>query len=64
MRPSIRGYGYQARHIAAVALTNKAAREMKERVDNAGSQRGAWAHNLNLHTLGLDIIKRDMRRWG
>ncbi len=49
----IRGCGYQARHIAAVTFTNKAAREMTRacRTD-AGSQRGAWADDLNLPHAG------------
>ncbi|XPE43218.1 UvrD-helicase domain-containing protein [Shigella flexneri] len=61
----IRGCGYQARHIAAVTFTNKAAREMKERVGQTlGSQRGAWADDLTFHTLGWISSSVSMRRWG
>ncbi|NRD75759.1 DNA helicase Rep [Shewanella sp. VB17] len=52
--------GYQARTIAAVTFTNKAAREMKERVAKSmGRQeaRGLWISTF--HTLGLEIIKRE-----
>lgn len=52
--------GYQAKHIAAVTFTNKAAREMKERVAKAMGRketRGLWISTF--HTLGLEIIKRE-----
>ena len=52
--------GYKARTIAAVTFTNKAAREMKERVAKSmGRQeaRGLWISTF--HTLGLEIIKRE-----
>lgn len=62
----IRGCGYQARHIAAVTFTNKAAREMKERVGQTlGAQRGAWADDFHLpHAGGWISSNASMRRWG
>lgn len=42
----IRGCGYQARHIAAVTFTNKAAREMKERVGQTLGRKEARGLNL------------------
>ncbi|WP_418274260.1 UvrD-helicase domain-containing protein, partial [Klebsiella pneumoniae] len=55
----IRGCGYQARHIAAVTFTNKAAREMKERVGQTLGRKEARGLMIStFHTLGLDIIKR------
>lgn len=61
----IRQCGYQARHIAAVTFTNKASREMKERV--AQTLGRAEARGLTIatfHTLGLDIIKREYKALG
>ncbi|MCK9237692.1 MAG: DNA helicase Rep [Thiopseudomonas sp.] len=52
--------GFQARHIVAVTFTNKAAREMKERVGSL--LRGAEKHGLTVstfHNLGLNIIRRE-----
>ncbi|RTR30096.1 DNA helicase Rep [Shewanella atlantica] len=52
--------GYKARTIAAVTFTNKAAREMKERVAQSMGRkeaRGLWISTF--HTLGLEIIKRE-----
>ncbi|PIJ50448.1 ATP-dependent DNA helicase Rep [Erwinia sp. OLTSP20] len=56
----IRECGYQARHIAAVTFTNKAAREMKERVAQTLGRKEARGLMIStFHTLGLDIIKRE-----
>ncbi|MGL4937240.1 DNA helicase Rep, partial [Shewanella sp.] len=57
--------GYQARNIAAVTFTNKAAREMKERVAQSMGRkeaRGLWISTF--HTLGLEIIKREHKILG
>ena len=57
--------GYNARNIAAVTFTNKAAREMKERVAQSMGRkeaRGLWISTF--HTLGLEIIKREHKVLG
>lgn len=57
--------GYKARNIAAVTFTNKAAREMKERVAQAlgkGESRGLMVSTF--HTLGLNIIRREFKALG
>lgn len=57
--------GYEGRHIAAVTFTNKAAREMKERVSQLVS--GPRAKGLmvsTFHQLGLSIIRREHRTLG
>lgn len=54
-----------ARHIAAVTFTNKAAREMKERVGKL--VKGKQAHGLTIstfHNLGLNIIRREHKALG
>ncbi|SLM65009.1 MULTISPECIES: DNA helicase Rep [Dickeya] len=61
----IRACGYQARHIAAVTFTNKAAREMKERVaQTLGRQETRGLLIATFHTLGLEIIKREYAALG
>ncbi len=61
----IRECGYQARHIAAVTFTNKAAREMKERIAQTLGRKEARGLQIStFHTLGLDIIKREYRALG
>jgi ATP-dependent DNA helicase Rep len=56
----IRECGYQARQIAAVTFTNKAAREMKERVAQTLGRKEARGLMIStFHTLGLEIIKRE-----
>lgn len=57
--------GYKARNIAAVTFTNKAAREMKERVGqtlNKQESRGLMVSTF--HSLGLDIIRREYKVLG
>src|SRR5690606_34772220 len=52
--------GIQARHIVAVTFTNKAAREMKERVGSllrGGEGRGLTVSTF--HNLGLNIIRKE-----
>lgn len=54
-----------ARHIAAVTFTNKAAREMKERVGKlvkGPSSRGLTVSTF--HNLGLNIIRRELKALG
>lgn len=56
---------YQARNIAAVTFTNKAAKEMRERVTQTlGKQesKGLWVSTF--HTLGLEIIKKELTTLG
>ncbi|EGR4288048.1 ATP-dependent DNA helicase Rep [Vibrio cholerae] len=57
--------GYKARNIAAVTFTNKAAREMKERLAQTlgkGESRGLMVSTF--HTLGLNIIRREFKALG
>ncbi|MGM0633781.1 MAG: UvrD-helicase domain-containing protein, partial [Pseudomonadota bacterium] len=64
--------GYPANRIAAVTFTNKAAREMKERVTSLlrvgrSDGRPVSARGLTIstfHQLGLNIIRRDVKRFG
>lgn len=61
----IRACGYQARHIAAVTFTNKASREMKERVaQTLGRAEARGLTVATFHTLGLAIIKREYKALG
>ncbi|MFA5530820.1 MAG: DNA helicase Rep [Thiohalomonadaceae bacterium] len=57
--------GIAPKNIAAVTFTNKAAREMKERVGKL--MQGKESRGLRVstfHTLGLDILKRELRLAG
>jgi ATP-dependent DNA helicase Rep len=57
--------GYQGRHIAAVTFTNKAAREMKERVSALVSGPAAAGLTVStFHNLGLNILRREHKRLG
>ena len=57
--------GIEARHIAAVTFTNKAAREMKERTGKLLAGNGAKGLTVStFHNLGLNIIRREIRQLG
>ncbi|MDO4626987.1 MAG: DNA helicase Rep [Pasteurellaceae bacterium] len=57
--------GYQPKHIAAVTFTNKAAREMKERVAHSiGKAQTKGLTVSTFHTLGFDIVKREHKNLG
>lgn len=61
----IKTCGLDAQHIYAVTFTNKAAREMKSRVNSLVP--GSRSQGLNIstfHTLGLNIIRRHLRQLG
>ncbi|MFI0488487.1 MAG: DNA helicase Rep [Yersinia sp. (in: enterobacteria)] len=61
----IRQCGYQPKHIAAVTFTNKAAREMKERVaQTLGHKEARGLMIATFHTLGLEIIKKECAALG
>ncbi|UTF59205.1 DNA helicase Rep [Gilvimarinus sp. DA14] len=54
-----------ARHIAALTFTNKAAREMKERVGNLVKGKAARGLTVStFHNLGLNIIRREAKTLG
>ncbi len=56
---------YKARNIAAVTFTNKAAREMKERiVKMLGKDLTRGLTVSTFHSLGLDIIRREIKTLG
>ncbi|MBN6077909.1 DNA helicase Rep [Aggregatibacter actinomycetemcomitans] len=57
--------GYFPKQIAAVTFTNKAAREMKERVaQSIGKAQSKGLIVSTFHTLGFDIIKREYKQLG
>ena len=57
--------GYLPKQIAAVTFTNKAAREMKERVaQSIGKKSSKGLIVSTFHTLGFDIIKREYKHLG
>ncbi|RDE85753.1 DNA helicase Rep [Aggregatibacter kilianii] len=57
--------GYLPKQIAAVTFTNKAAREMKERVAHSiGKESSKGLIVSTFHTLGFEIIKREYKHLG
>lgn len=57
--------GYSPRNIAAVTFTNKAAREMKERLSlELGKKEIRGLTVSTFHTLGLTIIKKESKTLG
>lgn len=61
----VRNEAIQARHIAAVTFTNKAAREMKSRVSSMmQSEETRGLRVSTFHNLGLNILRRDHKALG
>ncbi|MGR5179237.1 DNA helicase Rep [Vibrio parahaemolyticus] len=61
----VQSCGYKARNIAAVTFTNKAAREMKERVGQTlGKHESKGLMVSTFHTMGLNIIRREYKALG
>ena len=61
----VRECEFEARHIAAITFTNKAAREMRERVGellDAGQAKGMTISTF--HSLGLSILRQEARHIG
>lgn len=55
----------EARHIAAITFTNKAAREMRERVsDSLPGKQGKGLTISTFHSLGLQILRQEARLIG
>ncbi|MEZ5478021.1 MAG: DNA helicase Rep [Thiolinea sp.] len=61
----IRKAGFEGRQIAAITFTNKAAREMKERVTQLLDKEEAKGLTVStFHTLGLTILKQELKALG
>ncbi|MDH5785650.1 MAG: UvrD-helicase domain-containing protein, partial [Chromatiales bacterium] len=61
----IQNCGISAKNIAAVTFTNKAAREMRDRVAQLlDGKEGRGLRVSTFHTLGLDIIRRELATLG
>ena len=57
--------GYAPKHIAAVTFTNKAAREMRERVAHSIGKANSKGLTIStFHTLGFEILKREHKLLG
>lgn len=57
--------GYSPKQIAAVTFTNKAAREMRERVAHSiGKENSKGLTISTFHTLGFEILKREHKALG
>jgi ATP-dependent DNA helicase Rep len=57
--------GIAARHIAALTFTNKAAREMKDRVSRLlDNQQTRGLRVSTFHSLGLDILRKEHKTLG
>ena len=57
--------GYSPKQIAAVTFTNKAAREMRERVAHSiGKEKSKGLTISTFHTLGFEILKREYKLLG
>ncbi len=57
--------GVAARQVTAVTFTNKAAREMKQRISGLLKNRDSRGLSVStFHTLGLNIIRREHRELG
>ena len=61
----IENKGMSAKQIAAVTFTNKAAREMRERVTQSiDKERVKGLQISTFHTLGLNVIKKEIKTLG
>ncbi|RUO26836.1 DNA helicase Rep [Aliidiomarina minuta] len=61
----IRNCDYKPNQIAALTFTNKAAREMKERITQTMGRKSCRGLRVStFHTLGLDIIRREIASLG
>ena len=57
--------GIEPRHITAVTFTNKAAREMRERVGGLLKEQNTRGLNIStFHSLGLNILRREQKALG
>lgn len=54
--------GIEAKHITAVTFTNKAAREMRSRVDKLGKSKKLKDVRIStFHSLGLEVIRKEYK---